>query len=56
MRQKESTSVRMNKSWKLSRTVHVAVYTLTFGDVADLVFEVRRAAAPGHVFQVEALI
>lgn len=36
--------------------VHVAALGLTFGDVTDLVFKFRSAAAPGHVFQVEALI
>lgn len=35
---------------------HVAALGLTFGDVTDLVFKIRPAAAPGHVFQVEALI
>lgn len=34
----------------------MAALRLTFGDVADLVFKFRPAAAPGHVFQVEALV
>lgn len=34
----------------------MAALRLTFSDVADLVFKFWPAAAPGHVFQVEALI
>lgn len=34
----------------------MAALRLTFGDVTDLVFKVRPTTAPGHVFQVEALI